>query len=61
MSVCKRCGRALKRVKGANPDGSDRWVCRSLACPVETDSIYTEFYEGDIPPWDESLGEFQPC
>jgi hypothetical protein len=61
MSVCKKCSRPLKRVKGANHDGSDRWICPSRTCPVATDSIYTKFYDGDIPPWDESFGEFEPC
>lgn len=28
--------------------------------PITTYSKYDKLYEGTIPPWDESLGEFRP-
>jgi hypothetical protein len=68
MSVCKRCGSDIKR-KGVNHDGSRHApMCHSLRArkargtPAVTNSIYTKFYDDpNVPPWDESLGEFQPC
>jgi hypothetical protein len=42
------------RAKARN-SGKPKW---SLYRPVVTEGKHREFYNGTVPPWDESLGDF---
>ena len=75
MSECRKCGLPLKFVRRngkwwpANPDGSDHWdLCKrtqrkDMVYRPQKEALHkgkhTKFYEGSVPPWDESLGEFE--
>lgn len=75
MTECRKCGLPLKFKKlrsgkwsPTNLDGSDHWdLCKSVI--RKTEGVVIEFFArtggpgyvwcGNVPPWDESLGEFR--